>query len=220
MRVWYWASVLAMTTAVACSGADGAQGPQGATGPTGPTGAQGPQGPQGPPGTANIISGRDTVTDAEWSTTTTQEVLSTGGGGGSGGKPARFLDLNVPALTTQIHEGGAVLVWMQVNPSGIIQSAESLVQLPWDFVFLTSTQLYHYDLHITPGRIRVLFFIENLSDPSAIISPLVTQATRIYRWVLIPPAAMSQLQGVRPSDGPEAVLATLSARGFAVAGTR
>lgn len=199
MRVRQWLIVLVTTAVVtaACSGEDGAPGLQ------------------GPPGTANVISGRDTVSNADWSTTTTQEVLSTGTSSASGGKVARFLDLNVPQLTAAVHDGGVVLVWMQVNPSGVIQSAQAFVQLPWDFVFLLASQMFHYDLDITPGRIRVLFFVENLADPSVGIDPLVpVQATRIFRWVIIPPAALSLLQSVRRDDGPEAVLAALAARGF------
>lgn len=193
--------VLAVTV-LACSGEDGRDGAAGM---------------QGPPGTANVISGRDTVSNADWSTTTTQLVLSTGVGSASGGKPARFLDFNVAALTPEVHERGAVLVWMQVNPHGPIQSQQAFMQLPYTFIFLSSNNLFHYFLEITPGRIRTLFLVQDINDPSVFGDPLTpVQATRIYRWVIVPPAAASVLASLRMEDGPDAALEMLERRGFNV----
>jgi hypothetical protein len=189
--------VAATTMLAACSGEDGVDGAQ------------------GPPGTANVISGRDTVANADWSSTTTQIPYSTSNSSASFGKPARFLDLNVPQLTAQVHAGGAVLVWMQSAP--VLGDANTFVPLPWNFVFLSSPNTYHYVLDLTPGRIRVLFFVQNLTDPGIFGDPLApTQATRIFRWVLIPPAAAAAVQALRLDDGPDVAIAELARRGFKV----
>ncbi|MGH7669323.1 MAG: hypothetical protein ACRENQ_07490, partial [Gemmatimonadaceae bacterium] len=204
----YLSALVAVAFIVGCKGADGATGPQGAQGTQGTPGVQGPQGPAG---TANVISGSDTATDADWSTGTTQIGFSGSNNSTSYGKPARYLDIPVTQLTDSVYNAGAVLVWMQADP---VVNPNSLVQLPWDFVFLSATSEYHYDLALTSGNIRVLFFIQNLNDPTDFGNPLgVTQATRIFRWVIVPPPAASIVPSLHPENGPDATIAVLAAHG-------
>ena len=196
--------------AVACKGPAGATGPQGAQGTQG---VQGVQGPTGPTGNANIISGVDTVTDADWSTSTVQEYYAVVGGA-YGSKPARYLDFAVPQLTGTTYSEGAVLVWMNVP---LLSATEGFVQLPWHFLFLSASVEYHYDLNITPGRIRVLFFVQNLANPADFGDPMsVGQGTRVYHWVVIPPAASSLVADLQHEPSPAAAIASLQAHGFVV----
>lgn len=206
--------VLSVAILLAVGGLAGCKGP---TGPTGPQGAQGPTGPQGiqgPTGNANIISGADTVTNADWSSSTVQFSYATSNSSASFGKPARYVDFSVPADTGATFNSGAVLVWMQRDP---VLTPNVYVQLPWLYNYVVGTQEYHYDLELKPGNIRVLFFIVDLSNPSSTPSPLTpTQATRIYRWVIIPPAAASIAASLNLAEGPDATISALRKYGFNV----
>lgn len=155
----------------------------------------------------------DTVSDADWSTSTVQQYYAVTSGE-YGSKPARYVDFAVPQLTGTTYSEGAVLVWMQVP---LLSDTLGFVQLPWHFLFLASSVEYHYDLNITPGRIRVLFFVQNLSDPSDFGDPMsVGQATRVYHWVVIPPAASALVADLRAEPSAAAAIATLQAHGFGV----
>lgn len=194
-------AIVALVVTVSCAGEDGATGPQGL---------------QGPPGTANVISGRDTITNADWSTTTVQGTFNISPGGTIFSKPARFLDINVAQITNSVLSAGAVLVWMQPNPAGSGADTTRYAQLPFVFTFITG--FHHiYDPQVTVGRIRVLYFIVDLSNPGTNPDPLAgQQATRIFRWVIIPPAASALVAALPPNATPEATLAALEAGGYRV----
>jgi hypothetical protein len=200
-RLLTLATLLAVAITAACAGEDG---------------QNGATGPQGPPGTANVISGRDTVTNADWSTTTVQGSFNITPGGTSFSKPARFLDINVPAITAPVLSAGAVLVWMQSHPGGTQVDTTKYVQLPWIFTFVLGSH-HIYEREVTLGRIRVLYFIVDLSNPGTTVDPLaVTQATRIFRWVIIPPAASALVAALPADAGPDATLAALEAGGYRI----
>jgi hypothetical protein len=179
----------------------------------------GKEGPQGPPGTANVISGRDTVSDADWSTTTIQAVVyMVAPTVGYFARPARYVDLDVPEIDAAVLGGGEVLVWMQ--PRGTADST-NYVLLPWTFLWISSSLEYHYDPLVSPGSIRVIYYKVDLNDPTTLISPLSDeQATRIFRWVVIPPAAMAvaDVSALAAQSDPDVVLAMLAARGVHVEG--
>jgi len=200
--------LLAVGLLAGCKGPTGPTGPQGAEGPTGP------QGIQGPTGNANIISGADTVAAADWSSSTIQIEYSSAPNSASFGKPARYVDFPVSDLSGTTFTAGAVLVWMQPDPNF---NPDTYVQLPWLYNYVIGTQEYHYDLSLTPGNIRVLFFIVDLSDPSSITDPMTaTQVTRIFRWVIIPPAAASIVTSLNLGEGPDATISALQKYGFNV----
>ncbi len=195
----------------ACKGPAGATGPQGATGAAG---AQGPQGPQGPTGNANIISGADTAAEADWSASWAQLQFSNSNSGTAGGDEARYIDFPVPADTGATFNSGAVLVWMQSDP---VFSPTKYVQLPYKFKFVLNSTEYNYQLELTPGNIRVWFYIVDLNNPTTAVDPTtVPQATRIFRWVIIPPAAASVVPSLHPAAGPDATVSVLRMHGFNV----
>ncbi len=193
---------------------EGEAGPTGPAGPTGAEGAQGPIGPQGPIGNANVISGQFTAAEADWSTTTVQFGFGTTTGGTSLGKPARYLDIAVPDITADVVTDGAVLVFMQHQNS----PATSFVPLPFEFYQLTSSLSWNYLHLISAGNIRVLFFYRDLTDPSNFSdSPLSpAQMTRVYRWVIIPPAAAPVVAELDLALGADAIVSELRHRGFEV----
>ncbi len=200
-------SLSALLTAAAflsCNGKDGATGPQG------PPGNDGVTGPAGPAGTANVISGRDTITDADWSATTTQFGYNISPGTTFYGYPARFVDLSIAQLDSAVLGSGAVLLWMD-------KGAGTYVQLPWAFLFVTTARQYNFAHEISLGRVRVYYFVVVLNNPATMIDPLtITQPTRIFRWVIVPPAAASIVARLRAEPDPDAALGALAARGFAV----
>lgn len=207
-------TVLAALTAVALlSACEGPTGPEGPVGPQGTTGPEGPTGPQGPPGTANVITGSATIADADWSTTTVQLGLSLTPSSISYGKLARFVDIAVPEITATIAAEGLVAVWMQMK----INNLSDYAPLPLRMVLLVSPTAFHYFPMVSEGNIRVLFFLENLTDPGDVGQPLnYDQATRDYRWVIIPPAAAAEVETLPMDLGPRAVVEELGRRGFQV----
>lgn len=211
MRPWPFFPIMAgLTAALIVSGCEGPTGPEGPAGAQGPTGAQGPE---GPPGTANVISGSVTLEDADWSSSTAQTKLGTSPSGTSFSKPARYVDVEVSDITADVITDGAVLVYMQVAPSN---DPTLYTQLPHRFLFLSGTVAWHFVTEVTEENIRVLFFLEDLEDPTSFGDPLgPTQPTRDYRWVIIPPAAMTpaQVQALPIEAGPDAVLDALADQG-------
>jgi len=190
----------------------GCEGPTGPTGPQGPTGAAGPEGPQGPAGSANVLSGTLATTDADWSTNTVQFFYQSSPNSGLGGKPARYLDLDIPELTASVVAGGVVLVWIEYSP---MHQPDSYSSLPYRFLPLSSTQAWTYALQIREGVARVMFFKEDLNDPTNFsLDPLTpAQADRQFKWVIIPPAAASEARSLPVEMGPQAVVAELERRG-------
>jgi hypothetical protein len=74
-----------------------------------------------------------------------------------------------------------------------------------------------HDARVTEGNIRILFYYESLDATVTPPSPLAaTQPDRIYRWVIIPPAAASLRATLPLQAGPDAVLAELEEPGFEV----
>lgn len=214
MRSWSFFPIVAgLTLALVVSGCEGP------TGPEGSAGEQGPEGPQGPPGTANVITGSVTLEEADWSDdlrSATGVHISAGIGFG---KPARYLDIEVTDITADVIADGAVLVYMEtVRDDGSLTTLYT--QLPHRFLFSLGTVAWHFDHELTEGNIQVLFFIEDLENPSNTVDPLgPTQATREYRWVILPPAATTaeQVQALPIEVGPDAVVEALEDRGFGLA---
>jgi hypothetical protein len=174
----------------------------------------GKDGPTGPPGTANVISGRDTVANADWSGSTVQTGYQSDPGVISFSKPARYLDLSIPQIDSVVAAGGAVLVWMQPDP---YDEPTLYVPLPYVFLYIGSGYTYHYEPEILPGKVRVLYYVVDLDNPTSSIDPLAaTQATRIFRWVIIPPAAASLVPALSRQPSPDGALAMLATHGFGV----
>lgn len=198
------------SSAAGCEGPSGPEGPSGAQGPTGPAG---PTGDTGETGNANVISGSATATDDDWSATTVQLSLVTNPGGIYFGKPARFLDLDVPEITDEVFSAGAVLVWLR-NPA---LSGSGFTQLPYRFLFLSDTEAWHLHPEVSEGQLRIYFFKEDLEDPENTISPLTPeQPSREFRWVIIPPSAASQVATLPINLGADAVMIELQKRGFVI----
>jgi hypothetical protein len=98
-------TVLLLVMGAACSGKDGAAGP---AGPTGPTGAQGPAGTAGAAGTngTNGINGTDGADgNANVRSTVVSNVTLSAGG---------LTLISVPAITDDIVDNGAVLVYVRL----------------------------------------------------------------------------------------------------------
>lgn len=204
---------LLLVFSAACEGPTGPAGPQG---PAGEAGPEGPQGPQGPTGTANIISGDTLITDADWESGTRQLDLGTGPGSTSFGKVARYLEIAVPEISADVVSAGAVMVWFEHSPSS---QPGVYTQLPYRFVFLIGSQAWHFHPEVQEGVVGVYFFKEDLNDPSEITDPTTpTQPDRRYRWVIIPPAASSIVDGLSTEISKEEVLEELARHGYHAAG--
>lgn len=191
------------------------EGPTGPEGPQGPQGIQGPVGPQGPIGNANVISGRVTLTDGDWSTGTTQFSYNNAPGSHIFSVQARYSDVAVSDLTLDVINNGAVLLWL--TPS--ISQPTVFASIPYRFRFIITSTTYYWvhDAIVSEGNIRFLFFYEPLDASTTPPSPLATtQPDRIYRWVIIPPAAAAMQSTLPLAAGPDAVLAELEERGFTV----
>lgn len=169
---------LAALLLAACRGGDGP------VGPAGPQGAEGPVGPQGPVGTANVISGRDTITEADWSSTTVQWSFFSPSFGSLASASMRYADIPVPALTARVLEDGAVLAY--ITPD---LDYDFFVAMPFNFTVSSPTYRRVLDFEPRPGVLRVLFYHAPLEGSVTPPSPLtIAQPTRIVRWVIIPPA--------------------------------
>jgi hypothetical protein len=188
------------------------EGEVGPTGPAGPQGAEGAVGPAGPIGNANIISGSATYADADWSTTLVQFSYRSNPSVIQFGKQARWIDIAVPELTASVITDGAVFMWMRPISS-------VLVPLPYRFQPVSSVWIHNYTHEIREGELRLLYYLENQEDAADIsLSPLtITQATREFRWMIIPPTVTTNLIGLPLELGPEAVAGELRRRGLELA---
>ncbi len=203
-----------LTTLIATAGLLAAcEGPTGPEGPQGIQGIQGQEGPQGPIGNANVISGRVTLTEADWSTTTVQLRFNTSPGTYFYAIPARYADVAVSDLTLDVINNGAVLLYTAPDDA----RPNEFVPLPYRFRFIDTTVGYYrvLDARVQEGNIRFYYYYEvldaNVTPPSALEA---TQPDRVFRWVIIPPAAASTLSTLPLAAGPDAVLAELEERGF------
>ena len=157
------ALIAALVIAVSCS-EDSATGPQGFT----------------------VISGHDTVTEADWSTTAINTILSVPNGQ-IVFREARYLDLMVPELDSALINNGAVLVWMRPHDYGL-----TYLPLPYSAYANGGPWSYYYRFEVSVGRVRVLFFMIDTTNPTANLSPFtILQGTRVFRWVVIPAGATS-----------------------------
>jgi len=197
--------------AILTAACTGDQGPTGPEGPQGPQGLQGPDGIQGPAGTANVVSGRDTLTEADWSSSTIFYGFQINPSTGFFWEDARYVDVAIPEITAAVIDGGAVLFWMSTN-----FSFTDFKPLPLQFIRNTTNQYtWTYDYLLSEGSVRFLFRHDRLDAAVAPPDPLsTTQPDRIFRWVIIPPAAAPLLATLPIQDGADAVVAALASRGF------
>ena len=185
------------------------EGEIGPTGPTGPQGGEGAVGPAGPIGNANIITGSATYADADWSTTVVQFSYQSDPTEIQFGKQARWIEIDLPELTAEVMTSGAVFMWMR--PISTV-----LVPLPYRFQPVTSVWIHNYTHEIREGQITLLYYLENQEIADDIsLSPLtITQATREFRWMIIPPTVTTNLIGLPLELGPDAVVGELRDRGL------
>lgn len=190
----------------ACEGEVGLTGP---VGPQGAEGAEGPVGPAGPIGNANIITGSATYAEADWSTDLVQFSYQSDLTEIQFGKRARWIEIAVPELTAEVMASGAVFMWMR--PISTV-----LVPLPYRFQPLTSVWIHNYTHEIREGQIRLLYYLENqeMADDTGLSPLTITQATREFRWMIIPPTVTPNLIDLPLELGPDAVVGELSARGL------
>ncbi|MEX2471118.1 MAG: collagen-like protein [Gemmatimonadota bacterium] len=204
--------MIALVTALAAC--EGSAGP---TGPAGPAGPEGAPGVQGPPGTANVISGRVTLTESDWSDNTIQISFPVNPSTYFFRAPARYTDVAVPEITSGVYDDGAVLVWMSVT-----DRSPHFAQLPYRFFRNTIDDFTRtYDVVITEGNLRFLFLYEKLDPAATLPSPLdITQPDRVLRWVIIPPASGITGETLPIAQGADATLGALERMGFDVLSTR
>ena len=103
----------------------------------GKDGAPGAQGPQGPSGNANVSSSTFTVTASQWQAS-----------GANGTDYEKYVDLTVPAITQDILDNGAVLVYW-VTSTGIN------VQLPYQNVYPAGSTPFIYQPSATLGTATI-----------------------------------------------------------------
>lgn len=201
-------TLLVIPALVALSACSGDQGP---TGPAGPQGPEGPQGIQGPVGNANVISGRVTLTEADWSASTTFYGFQINPTTGLFWEDARWADVDVPEITTDVVDDGAVLMWITTE-----FELDGFLPLPVRFTRNTSTAYtWSYYARISEGSIRLLFLHERLDPAVSPPSPLdTTQPDRILRWVIIPPAAAAAAETLPVHLGADATIQALADQGF------
>lgn len=196
-------AVIALTAA--CSG------DQGPTGPAGPEGPEGPEGVQGPPGTANIISGRVTLTEADWSASTIFYSFETTPNSAFFWEDARYTDVSVPEISAGVVEDGAVLMWLTTA-----FDLSEFLPIPIRFSRNTTTAYtWSYYARISEENIRLLFLHERLDPAVSPPDPLATtQPDRILRWVIIPPAAAAAAETLPVHLGADATVRALAEQGF------
>ena len=106
---------------------------------------KGDTGPQGPEGNANVKSGIYEVSN--WTRYTSSDVTT------------RFVDIDVPGVTTDIANYGAVLVYY----SG--QQITSWTALPYLFPSGTNNISYGFLYHYAPGVVEIEYYASDGSDP-------------------------------------------------------
>lgn len=205
MRPTLFGSLLVIPTLVVLNACSGDQGP------TGPAGPQGPQGIQGPVGNANIISGRTTVTEADWSSDVIFYGFQVDPNVTFFWEDARYADVDVPEMTADVVENGAVLMWMSTE-----FGLEGFLPIPVRFSRNTTDAFtWSYHARVSEGAIRLLFLHERLDPSVSPPSPLAsTQPDRLLRWVIIPPAAAAAAETLPIHLGADATVQALGEMGY------
>ena len=121
----------------------------------------------------------------------------------------------MPDLTLDVINNGAVLLYTVPDDS----RPNEFASLPYRFRSINSSLAYYWvlDARVQEGNIRFYLYFDVLDSdvtPPDVLAE--TQPNRIFRWVIIPPAAASMQSTLPLAAGPDAVLAELGARGWTV----
>jgi len=156
-----------------------------------------------------------TLTDDDWSSVLIAHYFEHTPNGAYEWERARFANVDVPEISAEVLEDGAVLTWLD---TGFGQT--NYQPLPVRFIRANNTPYtWSYHAQITEGRIRLLFMHERLDPAVTPPSPLTTvQPDRILRWVIIPPAVTLVAETLPVHLGAEATVRALVDHGFELSG--
>ena len=123
-----------------------------------------------------------------------------------------FIGGSAVAAFAQVVSSGVVMVWFENAPN---TNPGIFTQLPYRFRFAVGTEAWNFHPQVLEGAISVYFFKEDLTNPAANLDPLTpAQPDRLFRWVIIPPAAASIAEGFPPDLSRRQVLEELAEYGF------
>lgn len=151
----------------------------------GPQGEDGLDGRDGRDGNANVGAAIYDIAPSEW----------------EGNIDGFVTNLNVPELTNNIYENGAVLVYLLKNEN---TSNQSFNQLPYTWLYNNTTEYIDYDAYI--GRIDItLRWVDNgLNNTEA------PKSDYTFKVIIIEGTPLSLLKTKTDISNPDAVMAYLS----------
>ena len=176
---------------------EGPAGPQGLEGPAGPTGAQGSQGTtgsQGAQGNANVMSGIDTLTNADYASD--YWTLPTGGSS-SLGLGAKRASIAVASITTNIFNTGTVLVYLKM-PVGFTSNLTAWSLLPFSLKSFDGNYFISLKTNYEIGKVNIYYLYEQTNSSATL--PLIFTATvpdYIFKYIVI--AGSTGARKMKPS---------------------
>ena len=183
-------------------GPEGPVGPEGPEGPEGPQGPEGPEGPQGPPGedgNANVGAAVVELSNADWGV---GSYVYRHGPNANTSRPARVVELEVPAITQEIYDLGMVHVYLKV-PEALVGDPTAWAPLPYQYLAFGSAYHFNYAFTFNVGTLKLYYFHTTNTEGSAPPSPTnVTLADMTFKYVITGARAIESMAtaGVDPLD--------------------
>jgi hypothetical protein len=151
-------------------------------------GCEGDMGPAGPAGNANVMAGTISISNAEWlaysSWTMTTDV------GTITAKSTRYVEIPVAAITADIIENGAVLMYFEAEAG-----TDQWTTLPVEFLHYTGVYFINIVYEVQEGMIRLHYFLmrayqgATLPDLATLVIP-----TYEFKYVVIEGTALLRLR--------------------------
>jgi hypothetical protein len=168
-------------------------------------GSDGPAGPAGPPGNANVTSGTFTVAPAEYVNDWWYMPVD----GGTQANPAKVATVAVPAITADIVNNGAVLVYLHV-PAASTGPSTHWALLPFHQGGFGGGYLVSIKAAVTTGQVRIGYAHE-VTDNATQPPPVYNAALPSYefRYVAIAGVAPAAALQYAELGGPDEVIAAV-----------
>ncbi len=179
MKVFSTFSIILFITLAftSCKGERGELGPPGAAGPTGATGVAGPTGPQG---NANVKTDTFRLSNANWLWNSQYQVAATENT--TALVFTRYYDKTLPALTADILNTGAVLIYFTPNLAGALPQPAQWTPLDYQYSLGMG-----YNINIRyetmAGKVRLHYFYT-----AGMVVPPTTLSTAVlptYKFKII-----------------------------------
>ncbi len=176
-------------------------------GPAGPAGADGAD---GQPGNANVVSGTFSVAPAAYADSFWYFPIA----GGTQGNPAQVATVAVPAITADIANNGAVLVYLKV-PATPVGASTRWTLLPFHQGGMFGGFLVSIKAAVQTGQIAIGYMHEQ-TDTSVTVPSVYTVTLPIYEFKYVAMSAVpaSAVAAYAQLGDPDRVLAALRRDGY------